>query len=323
MQTVVFLVVGLVILVVTGIVYETLAARAAWQAHPPPGERVDVGGYRLHLHVEGGANGGPTVILDHGGSSMSAPWAWIRTGLAEDMRVVAYDRPGMGWSDAPPEPVDAVQAVHDLHLALQSLGVEGPYVLVGHSMGALTVRVFAQLYPDEVAGLVLLDPRDVTWEGVYEQEPQMSPAAAAVIKAAGRVGLVRLLGRFSPDLDGLPAQERAQVESIANSHHHMGSLEQEGQIGDSAAAWLIENEEMLDVPLLVLSAGEAGGGFDQAQRAGLTALHERLAARAPQGERRILSGANHVTLVTHAGPAGEVAQAISDWLLAIGQGSDR
>jgi pimeloyl-ACP methyl ester carboxylesterase len=225
----------------------------------------------------------------------------------------------MGWSDPPPEQVDAVDAMTDLYAALQMQNIEGPYVLVGHSMGALTARVFAQLYPDEVAGLVLVDPRDVTWEGVYEQEPQLSPAVAWAAGAISRTGVVRLFGPYSQDLDGLPQEAREASAAIAYSHHHVGSLAVEAHIGDSAAAWLRQNEIMPDVPIIVLSAGDAGGGFDAEQRAAFTALHARIADRAEQGEHRIIPGTNHLTLVTHEGPAGEVADAVREQLSAMSQ----
>jgi pimeloyl-ACP methyl ester carboxylesterase len=309
------LITGFLILVLVGMVYETVASEAAWEEYPPPGERVDVGDYYLHVHVEGEAGELPVVILDNGGTSLSAQWAWIMPELAEHTQVVAYDRPGMGWSGAPPEPIDAADAVRDLRQALQALEIEGPYVLVGHSMGALTMRVFAQLYPDEVAGLVLIDPRDITWEGVYEEEPQLSSVALWTAGAVSRVGIVRLFGPYSPDLEGLPEEARQQSAAIAYSHHHFRSLGIEGHIGDSAAAWLWQNENLLDVPMLVLSAGDPGGGFDADQRSALTALHVRLAEIAPQGEHRVIPAANHVTLVTHQEPAQEVEGAILEIMM--------
>jgi pimeloyl-ACP methyl ester carboxylesterase len=301
---------SVLILVVIGLTYESLAAAAAWRNYPPPGERVDVGGYHLHVHVQGAENGSPTVILDHGGTGLSAQWGWVMPQLAEQARVVAYDRPGMGWSDAPVEQIDAVQVARDLRIALDTLGIQGPYLMVGHSMGALTVRVFAQLYPDDVVGLVLIDPRDVTWDGVYEVDPQFSPAAAWAARAAGRIGLGRLIGRFSTDLDGLPHEQRQQAKAISYSHHHIGSASIEAYTGDSAAAWLQQNEQLPGIPLLVLSATDSGGGFDQQQRLAFTRLHTLLAERAPQGEHHTIPNTNHITIVTHEEPSRQVAAAI-------------
>lgn len=113
---------------------------------------VDAGGRRLHLNVMGEDKDGPTVILEAGG--MSSQWAWIQPEIAEFARVVSYDRAGLGWSE---QPHDARHISQQLHTALEEAGIGGPYVLVGHSMGGVYARQFAGDYPDEVAGMVLLD----------------------------------------------------------------------------------------------------------------------------------------------------------------------
>lgn len=83
----------------------------------------------------GEEQGLPSVLLEHGGTAMSVQWGWIQPVIARHTRVVAYDRPGLGWSEASPERLEAQQAVDDLYLALQKAGIQGPYLLVGHSMG--------------------------------------------------------------------------------------------------------------------------------------------------------------------------------------------
>jgi pimeloyl-ACP methyl ester carboxylesterase len=89
--------------------------------------------------------------------SFSSNWAWVQTELAASTRVVAYDRAGLGWSDPAPAPQDAQESARDLHLALQKAGIPGPYVVAGHSYGGLVARAFAGLYPQEVAGMVMVD----------------------------------------------------------------------------------------------------------------------------------------------------------------------
>lgn len=306
------LLIGLVVIVVApvaaGFIYESIATAAAGRDYPPPGQLVDVGGYRLHLHVMGEAQGTPTVILDHGGSAMSAQWGWVQPGIARFTRVVAYDRPGMGWSDSSPERLEAQQAAHDLYTALQQAGIQGPYLLVGHSMGGLAVRVFAQAYPGETAGLVLIDPRDITWEGVHDEEPEINPFIFRLVALAGRLGLVRLYGSLATDVQGLPPRQYEEASALMYSYHHMRNLEADAYLGDSAAAWLQRGEQLEDLPLVVLSAAEPGGGFDARQREALNALHVRLAARSPHGIHRIVPGADHVTISTRQ----ENAQAVTD-----------
>jgi pimeloyl-ACP methyl ester carboxylesterase len=113
---------------------------------------VDVGGYRMHLNVAGQDERGPTVILDAGSQSASFQWGWVQPEVAKDARVVSYDRPGTGWSDAPPRSIDAAEFAEDLHEALSKAGVGEPYLVVGHAMGSLTARAFAGRYPEDVVG---------------------------------------------------------------------------------------------------------------------------------------------------------------------------
>ena len=118
---------------------------------------VDIGGRGLHLNLTP-ATSGPAVILEAGLAATSLSWALVQPAIGEFARVVSYDRAGLGESDDATLPATAPNAVQDLHLLLERAGIPGPYILVGHSFGGLIVRLFQQLHPDLVAGLVLVDP---------------------------------------------------------------------------------------------------------------------------------------------------------------------
>src|SRR5262245_17763003 len=122
-------------LAVIGASWQVIASRRDRRRFPPPGDLVDVGDHRLHLIVAGAPSGAPTVILEAGMASMSANWAWVQQELAEQGRVVAYDRAGLGWSDTGRGPVDAASSAEELHTALRAAGITAPYVLAGHSYG--------------------------------------------------------------------------------------------------------------------------------------------------------------------------------------------
>jgi pimeloyl-ACP methyl ester carboxylesterase len=109
------------------------------------------------LHINCLGQGSPTVILESGLANMSADWANVQPLVAKGTRVCAYDRAGIAWSDPGPQPRDPGQIAGELHTLLGRAGIAGPYVLVGQSFGGLYVRMYAARYPDEVAGMVLVD----------------------------------------------------------------------------------------------------------------------------------------------------------------------
>ncbi|WP_164851213.1 alpha/beta hydrolase [Larkinella soli] len=127
-------------------------------APKPLGQLVDIGGWRLHLVGQGTNQAqGPTVILESGAGGFSFDWSLVQPRVATFARVYAYDRAGSAWSELGPRPHTMHQTVYELHTLLQRAGVTGPYVLVGASYGGILMRLFAQQYPAEVAGLVLVD----------------------------------------------------------------------------------------------------------------------------------------------------------------------
>jgi pimeloyl-ACP methyl ester carboxylesterase len=123
---------------------------------PVPGRLVSLGSHRLHVHCLG--DGSPVVVFDAalGGSSLS--WTFIQPAVAAFTTACTYDRAGFGWSDAGPMPRTAGRIAAELHALLRAAEVPPPYVLVGHSFGGLSIRAYASSYPEDVAGLVFVDP---------------------------------------------------------------------------------------------------------------------------------------------------------------------
>ncbi len=118
---------------------------------------VDVGGgRRINLDCRG--TGSPAVIFDSGLSDSTVAWALVQPTISQTNATCSYDRAGLGFSDAATRPSTASNDVDDIHRALQVAGVKPPYVLVGHSAGGMAMRVFADRYPGEVVGMVLVDP---------------------------------------------------------------------------------------------------------------------------------------------------------------------
>jgi pimeloyl-ACP methyl ester carboxylesterase len=139
---------------------------------PALGSLVDVGGRSLYVSDSGTA--GPTVVLESGLGDLAAPWSGLVTDIAGFARVVSYDRPNTeaSASDPAPAPRTGNDVVTDLHAMLESAAIPGPYVLVGHSIGGIFVRLYASQYPDDVAGLVLVD---ASHEDQFEREQEFAP----------------------------------------------------------------------------------------------------------------------------------------------------
>ena len=121
----------------------------------PPGRLTDLGGYRLHMNVSGA--GGPAVVLIAGAGDHSFDWALVQPAVSKFTRVCSYDRAGFAWSDPGPTPRTMKQEAFELRLLLRKAGIKPPYVLVGHSLGGLVARIYAEQFPTEVAGIVFVD----------------------------------------------------------------------------------------------------------------------------------------------------------------------
>jgi pimeloyl-ACP methyl ester carboxylesterase len=167
-------------------------------SHPPIGKLVNIGSHRLHIYPTG--EGSPTVVFESGGASWSLDWNLVQTEVAKFTSVCSYDRAGFGWSDSGPKPRTSQQIVTELHTLLTKTEIKKPYILVGHSFGGHTARLFAKNYPDEVAGIILLDARH---EAINSKMPptwqKLEVAGKGMYRfmlLASRLGALNLLGKL-------------------------------------------------------------------------------------------------------------------------------
>jgi pimeloyl-ACP methyl ester carboxylesterase len=260
-------------LAAAGATYQALAGARDRRAFPAPGQLLDVGGHRLHLQCAG--QGGPTVVLETGLGAWSSHWALVQPVVAGATRVCAYDRAGLGWSDPGPAPRGAGRIAGELRALLRQAGAPGPYVLVGHSNGGLYVRLYAATYPEEVAGLVLVDASHE--EQNARLRALLTPEQWAVFE---RLALTRL------ELPGYPELEWVDVEASFD------------QVRRATAA-----RPLRPLPLVVLSRGvapdaaEAPEGFPPEAQAAMErewqALQAALAGLAPGARRVVAAESGH------------------------------
>lgn len=188
------------LLALSGRALQAWGARRDRRRFPPPGRMVAVNGHRLHCvsldRREASAAPAPTVIFEAalGGSSLS--WLLVQGTVARYAPTLAYDRAGLGYSEAGPMPRTLAQGAAELHALLANAGAQPPYVLVGHSYGGLLVQLYAAQHPEQVCGLVLVDaPAARQWARPSEHDRQRLLTGAALARRgawAARWGLARL-----------------------------------------------------------------------------------------------------------------------------------
>jgi pimeloyl-ACP methyl ester carboxylesterase len=303
---------GLLLLIVAAVGTSALLEWRDARRFPAPGDLVELpDGRQLHLDVRGEQHGGPTVVLDAGWGGSSPAYAWLHDQLDDTVTTVAYDRPGYGWSDPADRPVDPAATADDLHAALEARGLPGPYVLVGHSLGAHYARVFAERYPDDVTGLVLLDPSHEDqfdrMPDVGEQMERLSAMFAAAPTLA-RLGVFRIRNPQAAALTDLPPDVADQLDALTVTPRHFRALAGEGRVVLDIAASV--PRDLGDIPVHVVSATQPDVDQGVEDREISTELHRELVSRSPLAVHHEIVGSAHVTLITDRDHAREVADII-------------
>ncbi len=244
-----------------------------------PERMVDVGTHSLHVRVLG--KGAPAVVVDVGIAARSEEWHPLQAILAEETLVLLYDRAGYGESEPGPLPRDSGTEMTELRNLLRASSVKGPYVLVGHSLGALNLQVFAARYPEDVAGLILLDPPPLGWmKGeAYSDLLGMAAAMTDEWQAIADTGT-----------DSADPEERARAvffRMIASEHREM--------LGESARL-AAEIQTFGDIPLVVIASGVPNpmfGDVAEEYQAYWVAQSRALAARSSRGEFILAEDGTH------------------------------
>lgn len=291
---------------VTGIggLYQSVAAIRDRRKYLPPGTIQLVGGCSMHAQISG--FGPLTVILEAGLGGMSSAWAWIQPEIAKFSRVLSYDRAGLGWSETDPAPKSARLAAHRLRSILQLSEALPPYVLVGHSMGGLLVRVFTDLFPDEVAGVVLVDaahPDQHVRSSAINRHMQTGFRVLRAVPMLTQLGYIRLTGLFNTWADGLPPQQFAEARAFLSSVRHLKTTRDESLAWETVCSEVRTGGDLNDMPLAVVTACHA-------VLPGHQELQEELAVLSHDSVHIKVQMANHVTLITRREHAQAVIEAI-------------
>ncbi len=297
-------------LLLVGLVYEPMAEQSYVKTHQAPGQLFQVGDHQLHIHCTGA--GSPTVVLEAGlGATSYSMAGWIAPAVAQVTRVCVYDRAGYGWSEAAAGPRDGIAVATDLHTLLAQAQEKGPYVVAGHSTGGVYVRVFAARYPEQVAGLVLLDaqPNDAftrlpdypTFYAVFSPVTKLLPYVA-------QVGLGRLF-TFSAQT-GLPnAANEGEIASLAAVHHYRAQRDEVAGI-PAALTQAQALQSLGNKPLIVVSAPVDA-------QTGWLVLQTEMTKLSTNRVQRVIPNATHEFLILNKTYAVASSQAILDVVTAV------
>jgi pimeloyl-ACP methyl ester carboxylesterase len=287
-----------------GCAYQAMAEVRDRRTFRPPGKMVELDGCRIHLNAT--SPGKPAVILESGLGGMSSAWGWVQQEAAKFGHIVSYDRAGLGWSEEDTSPKTAVLVAKRLRSLLLKAEISPPYVLVGHSMGGLFTRVFADLYPEEVTGMVLID-------AAHPDQNLRSTAIDIHMRSGFRLlravpllvglGYVRLTGLFNSWPDGLPAKQAAEASAFLSSYRHLKTTRDESMAWETICTEVRSTRGLGDMPLAVVTACKD-------ILPGHPELQHDLMTLSTSSTHFAIKGADHLSVVTHRSHALSVVDAI-------------
>lgn len=211
----------LLIAVLVGTLFEKNARRNALEAYPPPGKMIAVGEHKLHLDCRGTAQlGAPTIVLEAGLDPMggSILWSGLIDTIATFARVCTYDRAGIAWSEIGPQPRVADKLTEELHTLLSKSGESSPYLLVAWSMGGPYARLYAGKYPEDMAGLILVDSSHPEQFDRMPRNEGFSLPPRFILKAVRwfrQVGIMRNVMKNELDFSALAPEKQAALYEVS------------------------------------------------------------------------------------------------------------
>jgi pimeloyl-ACP methyl ester carboxylesterase len=254
----------------------------------PPGLLIDLGGYKLHIYCEG--NGpGPAVILDSGIGGFSLEWFPVQRLLSDKARVCAYDRAGYGWSDPGPSPRTTDHIVEELHTLLQVAGVTPPYILVGHSFGGYNMQYFAKVYPQEAAGLILVDSSHP------EQVDRLPEIPAVREKSRTRELITYFRGQATLSL--YPDDVRSKAMRMLSLRKMYQTYRRESVNFAISGEQVIAAGVLPDIPLVVITRGKRvwpDDPYGQMLESIWQEMQREMAGFSPEGIQIIAANSGHL-----------------------------
>jgi pimeloyl-ACP methyl ester carboxylesterase len=304
---------AVVALGIAGIVYQSSGLARDARRFPPPGTFIDVGGYRLHVVCSG--EGAPAVVLESAIAASSLSWSRVQPEVGRFTRVCAYDRAGLGWSDEATARRTLARVVDDLRAVVSKMHCPSPCVIVGHSFGAFVCLAYAAQYPQEVGGMVLVDP-PTEWIPMNRRQAYLVRGAIQMSRLGGllaRIGVVRAclalltggapavprhfvkvfgpttartLERLVGEVQKLPPEVHPTVQAAwCQPKCFRAMADQLRVFHEATEAPTVRIPSLRDVPLAVISSAD--------QPASVLASHEALVRLSSHGRHVVASKSGH------------------------------
>lgn len=284
----------LVALACAGAIYEAIASHRDRKAFHPPGRLIDIGGYRLHLYCTG--QGSPAVILEAGGGNPWLAWYKVQPQVAQFAEVCSYDRAGLGWSDASPKPPTAREIAKELHTLLENAGITGPFVLVGHSLGGMYVRMYASQYRPEVVGIVLVDSSHPDQDERFPPEAKKLAARGIYVIRAMQIALPFGLPRILASRAASP-EVRGEYCAVFCRPQFIAAVRAEAEAQDENSAEVRGLGTLGDLPLVVLSHDpdkmQFPANLTEPVNREWSKMQEELAHLSSNGSHLVVKGSGH------------------------------
>jgi pimeloyl-ACP methyl ester carboxylesterase len=276
-----------------------------WYRHPPPGQSYLVDGHKMRIDCTG--SGSPTLVLDAGLGNDGLIWGGLQPVLAKTTRVCSYDRAGFGWSDALPPPRDADHIAAELHGLLIAANVNGPIVLMGHSIAGIYIRDYATRYPEKVAGLILVDGSTPLQNRnpAFAAPGGMGPPpwfGMLLMKVASAAGIPRLFGACSRRLPGSDARA-AKLQAEDQCHHPFAAIDGEAQNFERSGEQTVHTGPYGTLPILILSQDPARAASEGQPTEVVKAwnqMQEDLKKLSTRSRRIIARGSSHYVQLDRA-----------------------
>ena len=276
---------------------------------------ASVGTHKLRLRCTG--EGHTTYLLEAGATGFAETWHWVQQALDDDARVCSYDRAGLGLSEAAPQGFEVGRTARDLRAALKAAGENGPFVVVGHSLGGFFAREFAAQYPTVTAAIVLVDASHERQLDAFSEEMvsefRAFPGVLSALSAVSTTGLLRAWNPLASGAEGLEGDALEAAHVFAGDRVHLATSAEELSHWDAITARAANQRLREDLPVLAVTAGAPVPGSADFSSL-VEPLHQDIAQRFIYGRQITLDEANHFSILMDRAHARRLSALIQNYL---------